>query len=409
MAAITVNNVSKRFRIPHQKNKTIFQKAIGLISRNEEFEEFWAVKDVSFEVDKGETFGIIGRNGSGKSTLLKMLAKVLYPDSGIIATSGRVAPFLELGVGFQPELSASENIYVYSSILGMNRSEVDAVREQIFEFAGLKKFADMKLKNFSSGMYLRLAFSTAIHCKPDVILIDEVLSVGDVSFQKKCMEKIDEFQENGKTIVFVSHGLGQVEALCKRSLLLDGGKITALDTTRKVIKEYYRLMEESAELENINKPASDRKPPLITEEVDGTSCRITHSLAQPIPPGISTFLKFDTIVWDTDHMHDTIRSNTRITCKMPGTYVIYACVEFDVSSIGRRTTHFRVNGSEVIASQHTMAVSDLFGTTLNISCVQYLRAGDYVELAVVHSSYRELNINAKSQYSPIFGIALTGN
>ncbi len=238
MDAISVDNISKKFKIPHEKKTTLFQHLIGVVKRQFAYEEFFALKDISFTVEEGETFGIIGGNGSGKSTLLKMLAKVLYPDTGTIRTKGKIAPFLELGVGFQPELTAEENVYIYSSILGMSRREVRKKYDSIFDFAELKRFENMKLKNYSSGMYTRLAFSTAIHAEPDTLLIDEVLSVGDESFQKKCVAKIDEIRDQGKTIVFVSHALDTVKKLCKRSMLLDHGSMISMGESGKVIDDY---------------------------------------------------------------------------------------------------------------------------------------------------------------------------
>ena len=243
MSAIIVDNVSKKFRIPHEKKTTVFQNIVGLIKRQFDYEEFWALKDVSFEVNKGEAFGIIGRNGSGKSTLLKILAGVLYSDSGSVAMDGKVASFLELGVGFQPELTAKENVYIYSSILGLRRKHVDKVYDDIFDFAELKKFENMKLKNFSSGMNLRLAFSTAVHATPDTFLIDEVFAVGDESFQKKCRDKMNQFKAEGKTIVFVSHALDAVKELCQRSMLLNEGRIVTMGDTEKVINDYLALLQ----------------------------------------------------------------------------------------------------------------------------------------------------------------------
>ena len=242
MDAIIVDNIAKRFRIPHEKKTTLFQNIIGVIKRQFSYEEFWALRDVSFRIQKGETFGIIGRNGSGKTTLLKILAKVLYPDRGSISMNGKVACFLELGVGFQPELTAEENVYLYSSVLGMSRREVNQKYEEIFDFAELRKFESMKLKNFSSGMYLRLAFSTAIHANPDTLLIDEVFAVGDEAFQKKCMDKINEFREEGKTIVFVSHSLDAIKSLCQRSMLLDYGGIVSMGETEKVVSDYLAML-----------------------------------------------------------------------------------------------------------------------------------------------------------------------
>ena len=243
MDAILVDKISKRFRIPHEKKTTLFQNIVGMVKRQFDYEEFWVLKDVSFEIRRGETFGIIGRNGSGKTTLLKILAKVLYPDGGSVTMNGRVASFLELGVGFQPELTAKDNVYIYSSILGISRKEVNKRYSDIFDFAELRKFENMKLKNFSSGMYLRLAFSTAIYANPDTLLIDEVFAVGDEAFQKKCIGKINEFREQGKTIVFVSHALDAVKNLCQRSLLLNDGRIISIGNTGKIINDYLAMLQ----------------------------------------------------------------------------------------------------------------------------------------------------------------------
>jgi len=243
MSAIIVDNVSKRFRIPHEKKTTVFQNIIGMVKRQFDYEEFWALKDVSFEVKKSEALGIIGRNGSGKSTLLKILAKVLYPDGGSVSLNGKVASFLELGIGFQPELTAKENVYIYSSIMGLSRKHVDRIYDEIFDFAELKKFENMQLKNFSSGMYMRLAFSTAVHANPDTFLIDEVFAVGDEAFQKKCQDKMSQFKAEGKTIVFVSHELNAVKLLCQRSMLLNEGRIVTMGDTEKVINDYLALLQ----------------------------------------------------------------------------------------------------------------------------------------------------------------------
>ena len=243
MSAIIVDNVSKKFRIPHEKKNTVFQNIVGLIKRQFSYEEFWALKDVSFEVNKGEALGIIGRNGSGKSTLLKILAKVLYPDSGSVTLNGKVASFLQLGVGFQPELTARENVYIYSSILGLRRKQVDRIYDDIFDFAELKKFENMKLKNFSSGMNMRLALSTAIYAVPDTLLIDEVFAVGDEAFKKKCRDRMDQFKAEGKTIVFVSHGLDNVKKICQQTMLLNEGRIVSMGDTEKVINAYLSMLK----------------------------------------------------------------------------------------------------------------------------------------------------------------------
>jgi len=245
---IEVNNVSKHFKIPHEKRTTVYDNIIGKITGSSySYEVFEALTDVSFKIKKGETFGIIGENGSGKSTLLKILAGVLVPDSGSVKVRGKVAPFLELGVGFQPELTAVENVYLYGAIMGMKRKEMDAKLDSVFEFAELERFRDAKLKNFSSGMYARLAFATAISTDPDVLLIDEVLAVGDEAFQARCTDAINDFKNDGRTIVYVSHSLETVKQLCEKSLLLHNSRIETLDYSGKVISDYHKQIDENKE------------------------------------------------------------------------------------------------------------------------------------------------------------------
>lgn len=240
--AILVENVTKRFRIPTERKITVYENLIGLLRGGAHaYEVFDALQDVSFSVKHGETFGVIGPNGCGKSTLLKVLAGVLYPDRGRVKINGKIAPFLELGVGFQPELSARDNVYLYGAIMGLTHKDVDARYEEIMDFSELRRFENMKLRNFSSGMYVRLAFATAIQTDPEVLLVDEVLSVGDESFQKKCGEKIDEIRRAGKTILLVSHSLDTVRSLCSRCLLMKSGKMMALGETEDVLAEYERM------------------------------------------------------------------------------------------------------------------------------------------------------------------------
>ncbi len=247
--AVVVENVTKVFRIPHERKYTVYQHLIGLLRGGDyTYEQFHALQDISFSVKRGETFGIIGPNGCGKSTLLKIIAGVLYPDAGAVKTNGRVAPFLELGVGFQPDLTAKENVFLYGAIMGLTRKEIGERYEEIMEFAELKRFESMKLKNFSSGMYVRLAFSTSIQNNPDIMLVDEVFSVGDEAFQRKCSEKIAEIQKKGTTILLVSHALDTVRQLCNRSMLLSGGKVAMLGETSQVVDEYLRMVGQQHEL-----------------------------------------------------------------------------------------------------------------------------------------------------------------
>jgi lipopolysaccharide transport system ATP-binding protein len=232
---ILVEHLTKKFRLPHEKKATLFEHMIAVLKGGSySYEEFLALDDISFDVRHGETFGIIGPNGSGKSTLLKILAGVLYPDAGCVTVHGKIAPFLELGVGFKPDLSAKQNIFLYGAIMGLKKREIMERYEKILEFAELKQFESMRLKNFSSGMAVRLAFSTAIQTDPDILLVDEVLSVGDESFQEKCYEKINEMKTGKKTIVYVSHSLDSVLKLCDRCLLLEKGKIVQIGILGKL-------------------------------------------------------------------------------------------------------------------------------------------------------------------------------
>lgn len=241
--AICVDQISKHFRIPKERKQTTYDHLVGLLpGKNTSYDEFWALKEISFSVRRGETFGVIGANGSGKSTLLKILAGVLYPDSGTVQVNGKIAPFLELGVGFQPDLTAKENIYLYGSIMGLSKKQITQRYDEILDFSELHRFENMKLKNFSSGMTVRLAFATAVQTDPDILLVDEVLAVGDESFQRRCSEKIEEIRRQGKTIILVSHALGSVEAMCERCMLLDHGRVRQIGEVGQIIAEYYGMV-----------------------------------------------------------------------------------------------------------------------------------------------------------------------
>lgn len=234
--AVEVHNVSKKFRIYHERNDSL--KASVLRGRRAQYEEFSAVNGVDMTIYKGETFGIIGQNGSGKSTLLKCLARILSPDIGTVKVHGKVSALLELGAGFHHELSGRENVYLNGSILGLSRRQIDQRFDQIVEFAGLERFIDTPVKNYSSGMYVRLGFSVAINVDPDVLLVDEVLAVGDEEFQRRCAEKFVELQDKGKTIVVVSHGIGQLRSMCDRLAWMQSGRLQAIGATREVADAY---------------------------------------------------------------------------------------------------------------------------------------------------------------------------
>lgn len=228
---VLMNVLRRPFSFLRSKAKQV----IGLEKR----EEFWALKDVSFTVERGEIIGVIGKNGAGKSTLLKILTGITPPTDGEAILRGRVSSLLEVGTGFHPELTGRENIFLNGAILGMSRKEMSRKFNEIVEFAGVERFLDTPVKHYSSGMYVRLAFSVAAHMEPDILLVDEVLAVGDIEFQKKCLGKMEEVtHETGRTILFVSHNLSAIENLCKRSILLKHGRVALIGETSRVIAEY---------------------------------------------------------------------------------------------------------------------------------------------------------------------------
>src|SRR3990167_4273337 len=238
--AIRVENVSKSFKLPHEKRTSIKSIAVDLFKKRG-YEKQTVLKDVSFEVKKGEFFGIIGRNGSGKSTLLKLIAGIYTPTRGTITINGSLTPFIELGVGFNPELTGRENVYLNGALLGFNRKEMKAMYKDIVEFAELEKFMDKKLKNYSSGMQVRLAFSIAIRAQSDILLLDEVLAVGDESFRRKCLEYFETIKLKGKTVVFVTHDMNSVRQFCNRAMLIESGKVVYSGSPDVIAERYSKL------------------------------------------------------------------------------------------------------------------------------------------------------------------------
>lgn len=234
--AVEVNDVSKRFRLFHERNQTL--KSTLMRGKRAQYEDFWALKDVSFEVPEGQTFGLIGRNGSGKSTLLKILARILYPTSGEVHYNGRMASLLEVGSGFHPELSGIDNIFLNGAILGMSKKEIKSKLDSIIDFAGVGTFIDQPVKNYSSGMYVRLGFSVAIHVEPDILVVDEVLAVGDGDFKKKCDTKFEEIRKSGRTTVLVTHDMKSVQDMCDSAAWLDKGVVKDIGPAKQVVKSY---------------------------------------------------------------------------------------------------------------------------------------------------------------------------
>ncbi len=239
--AITVDHVSKKFRLYSERNQTI--KAAVMRRRRSVHEDFWALRDVSFDVPTGSTFGLIGSNGSGKSTLLKCLAKIYFPDSGSIEPHGRLAAMLEVGSGFHSELSGRDNVFLNGSILGMSKKEIERKFDEIVDFSGVESFIDQPVKNYSSGMYVRLGFAIAINIDPDILVVDEVLAVGDIEFQEKCLDKFREFRRAGKTVVLVTHNSETVREMCDHAAWIKGGELQEVGPAKATMAAYLKSLD----------------------------------------------------------------------------------------------------------------------------------------------------------------------
>lgn len=255
--AIKVENISKKYQIGENKTyPTLRDKLMELPNRlfkgPKKNKEFWALKDVSFEVKKGEVVGIIGRNGAGKSTMLKILARITEPTSGKITMYGRVASMLEVGTGFNPELTGRENIYLNGAIIGMKKVEIEQKFSDIVAFSGVEKFLDTPVKHYSSGMYVRLAFAVSAHLDADILLVDEVLAVGDAEFQKKCLGKMSDLAKSGRTVIFVSHNLAVLNAVCSNAILLSSGTLSHYGSIKKISDEYLNIKRLTSEVKNVN-------------------------------------------------------------------------------------------------------------------------------------------------------------
>jgi ABC-type polysaccharide/polyol phosphate transport system ATPase subunit len=255
-ATIQFDNVSKKFTLRHERTRSFQEAALAFLQgnvlslskgRGNSREELWALKDVSFSIERGRTLGIIGPNGSGKSTVLKLITRILEPTSGHIAVQGRVSALIELGAGFHPDLTGRENVYLNGSLLGFSKKEMKAKFDRIVEFSELEKFIDVPIKHYSSGMHMRLGFAVAIHVDPDVLLIDEILAVGDQAFQRRCLDKIGELKSQGVTILFVSHDLEAVQDLCDQAIWLEDGDIQQVGPSVRVVASYVAAVEEQLE------------------------------------------------------------------------------------------------------------------------------------------------------------------
>ena len=311
--AIRVKDLTKKYKL-YQKRSERLANAFG---KEKNIKEFYALKGVSFEISKGECVGIIGHNGAGKSTLLKLLTGVAFPTSGEIEINGRLASMLELGSGFNPELTGMENIYFNGSLNGLTKEEIDGKLKDILEFADIGNFIEQPVKNYSSGMFARLAFAVAINVDPDILIVDEILSVGDVGFQVKCMEKFNEFKKKGKTILYVSHGLGTVKKFCDRAIWLQKGEVVDDGNSVIVVERYYNLNFNPANIEQLKDHKSDiinsiavKSNTKNVEYLEKLDLEVEYDL-------ISNDLKDPNIVLEfrkTDYEPGTTRGNEQFVC-----------------------------------------------------------------------------------------------
>ena len=289
-AAIIADNVSKRFRLYKDKPSSLKEMVTSL--KGVHYEEFWALRDISIEIPPGTTYGLVGHNGSGKSTLLRLFARIHRPTSGRIETRGRISALLDLGAGFHPELSGRENVYLNGAILGLKRREVRKVFDEIVDFAGLEQFIDSPVKIYSTGMYVRLGFSVAVHVNPEVLIIDEVIAVGDAEFQRRCFDYLYTLKRRGVTIVLVSHGLGMMQDMCDRLAWLDHGRLASEGPPIEVIRDYVRRVDDqeaerlhSGDAAAAGDSGSSRR--MGTHEIEVDSFDVLDGDGKPMPVAVT--------------------------------------------------------------------------------------------------------------------------
>ncbi len=371
--AITVEHVKKSFRLPHERASGLKQTIVNFHKRQRGYEQQQVLKNISFEIKQGEFFGIVGRNGSGKSTLLKLLAGVYIPDSGRVIINGSLTPFIELGVGFNPELTGRENVFLNGALLGFNRQEMTGMYQDIVEFAELEQFMDQKLKNYSSGMQVRLAFSIAIRANSDILLLDEVLAVGDAIFQKKCYDYFRQLKKEGRTVVFVSHDISALQEYCDKGILIEKGKIVTSGDIDHVTNTYIELLNETEEAAHQEKEGDQKR--WGSGDIEITSTRTT---SQNVKKAIFS---------DADKFIDV---TVKYQVKKPVEKPIYGITIFD--AVGQRvfvsnTLWLEKHTDDVIPGDHgsiTWSIPNIFNTgTFTVSPAIADRSGsntfDWVE------------------------------
>lgn len=357
--AIKVDGVSKSFILPHEKSGSIKNALLSIFSKKRGYEVQHVLQDISFEIKKGEFFGIVGRNGSGKSTLLKMLAGIYTPDKGSITVNGKLTPFIELGVGFNPELSGRDNVFLNGALLGFSREEVESMYDDIVEFAELERFMDQKLKNYSSGMQVRLAFSIAIRANTDILVLDEVLAVGDEAFQRKCFSYFDKLKRIKQTVILVTHDMGSVQRFCSRAILLSEGDLAFIGAPDKAAMQYIAQNDENyaASLKGASTNKDTEKDDFevtILNGGDGVVSRFKESDVLIVElkwhqknvkhAGVALITLDGKDVFSpntyTDHMPEITSNSIKYTVKLnlsPGDYILRAAIfgRHDKDLIGR--------------------------------------------------------------------------
>lgn len=351
---VSVDNVAKRFKI-HTEN-SVKERLVSF--RSSQAQEFWPLKGVSFEVAAGETVALIGRNGSGKSTLLKLIGGIIEPSEGLVEYRGRIAALIELGAGFHPDLTGKENIYLNAAVLGLTQSEVDERLDSIIEFSGISEFIDTQVKFYSSGMYVRLAFAVAVHTDPDVLIVDEVLAVGDEAFQAKCMDRIKAFQREGRTIIIVTHAMEQVAELCTRAIFIEDGYIrvdgkpdVAIEAFRKSLAQDHSLstvVPEVAKQHEISILNAGIRPSirnsLVFEQSEPITFFIDYESSRTIDRSVNCALQVDST--DGQLIFGTSAQSNGIEIQSPGRYTFEFALKTPSIGGGRYVASFALVDAE---------------------------------------------------------------
>ena len=351
--AIEVKNVTKKFKVFLDKGYTL--KELTLFSKRRKYEEREVLKGISFEVKKGEAIGLIGHNGCGKSTTLKLLTKIMYPDSGTIEMKGRVSSLIELGAGFHPDMSGRQNIYTNASIFGLTRKEIDQRMDDIIAFSELEEFIDNPIRTYSSGMYMRLAFSVAINVDADILLIDEILAVGDANFQAKCFNKLREIKAEGTTIVIVSHSLGQIEQICDRSIWINGGLIQADGNPREIHPEYMDFMGQKR---YIATEKTQKKEAVSEKKIEKKREEVEVKTSETKRWGNGDVRIVDIKTYDKDNKEKNI-FNTNESLEFEVTYELKKIVKDAIVGIGI----FRIDGIHCYGVNTKVDLYDKFDLT----------------------------------------------